>query len=85
MVSSSSTMAESAQPQRRLIFSASGIGVRNPTAMSLVKWSPPTATTPVCHRLPRSKIAKSVVPPPISTMRDAQLLLVLRQHRLARS
>ena len=35
--------------------------------MSLVKWSPPTATTPVCQRLPRSKIAKSVVPPPMST------------------
>ena len=67
IVSSSSTIADSAQPHRRLIFSASGIGVRSPTAMSLVKWSPPTATTPVCHRLPRSKIAKSVVPPPMST------------------
>ena len=30
--------------------------------MSFVKWSPPTATTPVCQRLPRSKMAKSVVP-----------------------
>ncbi len=37
MVSSSSTIAESAQPHFRLIFSASGIGVRRPTAMSLVK------------------------------------------------
>ncbi len=37
IVSSSSTIDESAQPQRRLIFSASGIGVRKPTAMSLVK------------------------------------------------
>ena len=57
----------SAQPQRRLSFSASGIGVRRPTAMSLVKWSPPTPTTAVCQRLPRSKIARSVVPPPMST------------------
>ena len=30
--------------------------------MSLVKWSPATETTPVCQRLPRSKMAKSVVP-----------------------
>ena len=37
IVSSSSTMPESAQPHLRLIFSASGTGVRRPTAMSLVK------------------------------------------------
>jgi hypothetical protein len=36
-------MELSAQPQRRFSFSASGTGVRNPTAMSLVKWSPPAA------------------------------------------
>ncbi len=67
IVSSSPTIELRAQPQRRFSFSASGTGVRRPTAMSLVKWSPPIATTPVCHRLPRSKIAKSVVPPPMST------------------
>ena len=37
IVSSSSTIADSAQPHLRLIFSASGTGVRRPTAMSLVK------------------------------------------------
>src|SRR5262245_21398963 len=67
MVSSSSTIDDSAQPLFRFTFSASGIGVRRPTAMSLVKWSPPTATTPVCQRLPRSKMARSAVPPPMST------------------
>ena len=67
MVSFSSTIDESAHPLLRFSFSASGIGVRSPTAMSLVKCSPPTATTPVCHRLPRSKIARSAVPPPMST------------------
>ena len=35
--------------------------------MSFVKWSPPSAMAPVCHRLPRSNTAKSVVPPPMST------------------
>ena len=84
MVSSSSTIDDSAQPARRLIFSASGIGVRRPTAMSLVKWSPPTAMTAVCHRLPRSKIARSAVPPPMSTQRDAELFLVGGQHRFGR-
>src|SRR5688572_19824778 len=67
IVSRSSTIDDSAQPLLRFSFSASGTGVRSPTAMSLVKWSPPSATTPVCHRLPRSKIAMSAVPPPIST------------------
>ena len=37
MVSSSSTIADSAQPHLRFSFSASGIGMRRPTAMSLVK------------------------------------------------
>ena len=54
IVSSSSTMPDSAQPHLRLIFSASGTGVRRPTAMSLVKWSPPMPMTAVCQRLPRS-------------------------------
>jgi hypothetical protein len=84
IVSSSSTIDESAQPFFRFTFSASGIGVRSPTAMSFVKWSPPIATTPVCHRLPRSKIARSAVPPPMSDDRDAQLLLVRRQDRFGR-
>jgi hypothetical protein len=30
-------MPDNAQPERRFTFSASGIGVRRPTAMSLVK------------------------------------------------
>ena len=37
IVSSSGTSAVSAQPDRRLSFSASGIGIRRPTAMSFVK------------------------------------------------
>ena len=37
IVSSSATIAESAHQQRRLIFSASGIAVLSPTAMSFVK------------------------------------------------
>ena len=37
IVSSSSTIPDNAQPHLRLIFSASGTGVRSPTAMSLVK------------------------------------------------
>ena len=49
-----------------LIFSASGMGVRRPTAISFVKLSPPIGITDVYHRLPRSNIATSVVPPPIS-------------------
>ena len=35
--SSSPTMAESAHPHLRFSFSASGMGIRSPTAMSLVK------------------------------------------------
>ena len=37
IVSSSSTIEANAHPERRLVFSASGIGVRSPTAMSFVK------------------------------------------------
>src|SRR5437660_698187 len=36
---------EAAQPWCRLMRSASGMGVRKPTARSLVKWSPPMAST----------------------------------------
>ncbi len=67
IVSSSLTRLDKAHPNRHLICSAAGIGVCNPTAISCVKRSPPIATTPVCHKLPRSKMAKSVVPPPMST------------------
>ena len=83
MVSSSSTMADSAQPQRRLIFSASGIGVRSPTAMSLVKWSPADgddASVPQAAALEDSEIRGSAAN---IHERDAELLLILRQHRLS--
>jgi hypothetical protein len=41
-----------AQPKDRLIRSASGIGVRRPTAMSLVRWLPPIGSTAVCWTAP---------------------------------
>ena len=54
------------QPNFFLIFSASGMGVRSPTAMSFVKLSPPMGMVAVYQRLPRSKMATSVVPAPMS-------------------
>ncbi len=56
-----------AQPCFFLILSASDTGVRRATAMSFVKCSPPTWSTAVCQSEPFSKIARSVVPPPMST------------------
>ncbi len=50
-----------------MIFSASLTGVRSATATSFVKCSPPTCSTAVCHSEPFSKMARSVVPPPMST------------------
>ena len=65
--SSSGTIEVSAQPCFFLIFSASLTGVRSATATSFVKCSPPTCSTAVCQSEPFSKIARSVVPPPMST------------------
>ena len=59
--------AEAAQPCRRLSLSASGMGVRKPTARSFVKWSPPIATELVCRTTPPPKTSISVVPPPMSS------------------
>ena len=42
-----------AQPTVRLMRSASGIGVRKPNAMSLVKCPPPKGNTAVCWTAPR--------------------------------
>jgi hypothetical protein len=42
-----------AHPTVRLIRSASGIGVRSPKAMSLVKCDPPSGNTAVCCTAPR--------------------------------
>ena len=67
MVSSLSRLALCALPNFTLIFSASTIGVRRPTAMSLVRWLPPSGITLVCWMAPPEKIARSVVPPPMST------------------
>ena len=47
--------------------SASWVGVRSPTAMSLVRWLPPSASTAVWLMAPFVKMAMSVVPPPMST------------------
>ncbi len=66
--SSRSISEATAHPCFFLISSASCMGVRNPIAISLVRWSPPTASTAVCQMLPSSKTAMSDVPPPISTM-----------------
>ena len=66
MVSSLSTSEAMAQPCRIFSFSASGAGVRRPTAMSLVIWLPPSESTAVCTMLPLEKMAMSVVPPPMS-------------------
>ena len=66
MVSCSSTRGPATQPYFFLIFSASGMGVLSPTAMSLVKLSPPMGMVEVYQRLPRSKMAISVVPAPMS-------------------
>ena len=47
--------------------SASWVGVRSPTATSLVRWLPPSASTAVWRMAPLAKMAMSVVPPPTST------------------
>src|SRR5262249_13568997 len=51
-----------------LIFSAASSGVRSPTAMSLVRWLPPSGSTLVWTIAPSSNTAMSVVPPPTSTI-----------------
>ena len=68
IISSSFTREAIAHPNLVLIRSASGTGVLRPIAMSLVKWLPPTGITAVCMTLPSAKIARSVVPPPMSTI-----------------
>src|SRR2546422_706263 len=68
IISSSFTREAMAHPNWILIRSASGIGVLRPMAMSLVKCDPPTGITAVCITLPSAKIARSVVPPPKSTI-----------------
>ena len=67
MVSVLSTIEAIAQPYCFLIRSASCVGVRSPTAMSLVRWLPPSEMTAVCWMAPSWKMAMSVVPPPMST------------------
>ena len=52
--------------------------------MSFVKLSPPRGMIEVYHRLPRSKMATSVVPAPMSIRPDAELLLVVGQDGGAR-
>src|ERR1700741_1005224 len=47
--------------------SASGMGVRRPTARSFVKWSPPIATALVWRTTPPPYTINSVVPPPMSS------------------
>ena len=64
--------------------SASLVGVRSAIAMSLVIWSPAIGITAVWRIAPSVKIAMSVVPPPMSTRHDAEVLLVLGQHRQRR-
>ncbi len=66
--SSSGIIEVRAQPCFFLIFSASPTGVRSATATSFVKCSPPTCSTAVCQSEPFSKMARSVVPPPTSTI-----------------
>ncbi len=66
IVSCSSTRGPATQPYFFLIFSASGMGVRRPTAISFVTLSPPMGMVEVYQRLPRSKMATSVVPAPMS-------------------
>ncbi len=64
-----------------MTFSASGIGVRSPTAMSLVKWSPPTPMTAVCHRaaaLEDGQVGRAAAD---VEQRHAEFALVGRQHR----
>ena len=65
-VSSSRTRLAWAHPKSFFSSSADGGGVRSPTAMSLVMWSPPSGITSVCHTAPSRKRATSVVPPPMS-------------------
>ena len=83
IVSSSPTMDDSAQPERRLIRSASGIGVRSPTAMSFQRIAADgdDAGVPEAAAL---EMAKSVVPPPISTSATPNSFSIRSQNRFAR-
>ena len=74
----------SAQPERILIFSASCGGVRRPKAMSLVSWWPPIGMTLVCATAPVGEDGDVGGAAADVDQRDAQPLLVLLQHRLAR-
>ena len=56
----------SAPPYRYFSSSASCRGVRSPTDRSLVRLLPPSASSQVCLMVPLQKIARSVVPPPMS-------------------
>src|SRR5258706_2130533 len=67
IISFGSASWRSATPWRVLIASASAVGVRSAMAMSLVIWSPAIGITAVCRIAPWVKIARSVVPPPMST------------------
>ena len=67
IISFASASCCSATPWRVLIASASAVGVRSAIAMSLVIWSPAIGITAVCRIAPCVKIARSVVPPPMST------------------
>ena len=54
-------------PKRSLIFSALSSDTRSPAARSLVMFIAPTGITDEYESAPSTKIATSVVPPPIST------------------
>ncbi len=66
MTSSSPTMEVRQQPWIFLSSSALAVGVRSPTATSLVRCEPPRAKTEVCLMLFWEKMAMSTVPPPKS-------------------
>ncbi len=67
-VSLSLTMSTRAMPYLILIFSASVCDVSSPIAMSFVTFCPPIGNTAVWRMLPSTKMARSVVPPPRSTI-----------------
>src|SRR3989304_1524232 len=64
--SPSAAMCGEAAPARTFSFSASLIGVRRPTAMSLVMCVPPTGRMALWMRPPPTKPPMLVLPPPIS-------------------
>ena len=72
------------QPNLFLIFSASGMAVRSPTAMSLVKLSPPRGMFWVYHRLPALEDGHLGRPGADVDEPDAELLLVVGQDGGAR-